>query len=251
MNELTIIEKDGILVIDSREVAEMTGKRHSDLIRDIERYTQAIDNSENAKLRSHNFFLESSYKTSKNNKEYKCYLLTKMGCDMVANKMTGDKGVIFTATYVEKFHDMENRLTTEYKLPTTYKEALLDLVEKIEENEELTRQLEYKEELIIGFTEDIDVYKKQSILNRVVRHKGANFRGRWNELYRVFLETYHIDLKARKEGYNLKQARTKDKYNSVLEYVVAFNHIDDLYKIAMKLYETDMNEIVESIRRIA
>lgn len=35
MNELIITDKNGILTVDSREVAEMTGKRHSDLIRDI------------------------------------------------------------------------------------------------------------------------------------------------------------------------------------------------------------------------
>ena len=250
MNELTIIENNGILVIDSREVAEMLGKRHSDLLRDIEKYIETMKESQNAKLRSDNFFIESSYRSG-TGKEYKCYLLTRKGCDMVANKTTGRDGIIFTAVYVEKFHDMESKLVQNYKLPATYKEALLGLVEKIEENEELTRQLEYKEELIVGFTEDIDVYKKQAILNRVVKHKGANFRDRWNELYRVFRETYHIDLKARKEGYNLKQTRAKDKYKSVLEYAVAFDFIEDLYKIALKLYESDMNEIIEQIRKVA
>ena len=250
MNELTIIENNGILVIDSREVAEMLGKRHSDLLRDIEKYIETMKESQNAKLRSDNFFIESSYRSG-TGKEYKCYLLTRKGCDMVANKTTGRDGIIFTAVYVEKFHDMESKLVQNYKLQATYKEALLGLVEKIEENEELTRQLEYKEELIVGFTEDIDVYKKQAILNRVVKHKGANFRDRWNELYRVFRETYHIDLKARKEGYNLKQARAKDKYKSVLEYAVAFDFIEDLYKIALKLYESDMNEIIEQIRKVA
>ena len=250
MNELIITDKNGILTVDSREVAEMTGKRHSDLIRDIEKYIQAMQNSQNAKLRYDNFFIESNYKSG-TGKEYKCFLLTKKGCDMVANKMTGDKGVIFTAIYVEKFHDMESKLIHEYKLPTNFKEALLGLVEKIEENEELTKQLEYKEELLIGLTEDIDIYKKQVILNRVVKHKGANFRDRWNELYRVFRETYHIDLKARKEGHNLKQIRAKDKFKSTIEYAVAFDFIDDLYKIALKLYETDMNEIIDSIRKVA
>lgn len=248
MNELTIIENNGILVIDSREVAEMLGKRHSDLLRDIEKYIETMKESQNAKLRSDNFFIESSYRSG-TGKEYKCYLLTRKGCDMVANKTTGRDGIIFTAVYVEKFHDMESKLVQNYKLPATYKEALLGLVEKIEENEELTRQLEYKEELIVGFIEDIDIYKKQAILNRVVKHKGANFRDRWNELYRVFRETYHIDLKARKEGYNLKQTRPKDRYKSVLEYAVGFDFIDDLYKVALKLYETDMTEIIEQIKK--
>ncbi len=53
MNELTLTQKDGILVADSREVAIMIGRRHSDLLRNIQGYTQIL---ENAKLRSHEFF---------------------------------------------------------------------------------------------------------------------------------------------------------------------------------------------------
>lgn len=52
------------------------------------------------------FFQESTYITSQN-KEQPCYLITKRGCDMVANKMTGQMGIAFTATYVNRFHDME------------------------------------------------------------------------------------------------------------------------------------------------
>ena len=119
------------------------------------------------------------------------------------------------------------------------------------EIKEIKLELEYKKEVIAGIVDNIDIYKKQAILNRVVKHKGANFRDRWNELYRVFRETYHVDLKARKEGHNLKQIRAKDKFKSTIEYAVAFDFIDDLYKIALKLYETDMNEIIDSIRKVA
>ena len=119
------------------------------------------------------------------------------------------------------------------------------------EIKEIKLELEYKKEVIAGIVDNIDIYKKQAILNRVVKHKGANFRDRWNELYRVFRETYHVDLKARKEGHNLKQIKAKDKFKSTIEYAVAFDFIDDLYKIALKLYETDMNEIIDSIRKVA
>ena len=112
-------------------------------------------------------------------------------------------------------------------------------------------ELDYKKEIIEGITENIDVYKKKDILNRVVRHRGANYRERWSELYKVFKETYHIDLKARKEGYNAAQIRNKDKCKSVVEYAVKFGHIEKLYEIALKLYETDMEEIIRNIRKVA
>lgn len=38
------------------------------------------------------------------------YLLTKKGCDMVANKMTGEKGVLFTAAYVTAFERMREHI---------------------------------------------------------------------------------------------------------------------------------------------
>lgn len=46
---LGVINQDGRLLVDSREVANMIGKRHTDLLRSIENYTQIL---ENAKLRS-------------------------------------------------------------------------------------------------------------------------------------------------------------------------------------------------------
>ena len=127
-NENTMDE----LYIDSLEVAEMTGKRHADLLRDIDNYVGVL--SQNAKLRSDNFFIESSYVAGAG-KKYKSYLLTRKGCDMVANKMTGEKGILFTATYVTRFEEMENELksqTPQFKLPTTYKDALIQLVAEIE-----------------------------------------------------------------------------------------------------------------------
>jgi Rha family phage regulatory protein len=94
--------------IDSREVAEMIEMRHTDLLRKIEGYIDAL--SQNAKLRSDDYFIESTY-TAGTGKAYKCYELTKMGCEMVANKLTGDKGILFTAEYVKRFNEMEQPMS--------------------------------------------------------------------------------------------------------------------------------------------
>lgn len=70
-------------------------------------------------------------------KENKCYLVTKLGCDFLANKFTGEKGILFTAKYVKRFDEMEQAIKNPFNLPTTYKEALVQLLEKVEENEQL------------------------------------------------------------------------------------------------------------------
>jgi len=104
MNELTVTNQNGLLLVDSREVAEMTNTRHGDLLEKIGGY---IKHLENGKFRSQDFFIPDTYKVEGNNKTYDSFLLTRKGCDMVANKLTGEKGVLFTAAYVTKFEEME------------------------------------------------------------------------------------------------------------------------------------------------
>ena len=104
------MEQNGQLLVDSREVAEMVGKEHKILMRDIRTYIGYLTNSNmGTKLNPSNFFKESTYLDSYK-REKPHYLLTKKGCDMVANKLTGEKGILFTATYVTKFEEMEKTL---------------------------------------------------------------------------------------------------------------------------------------------
>lgn len=88
----------------------MTGKRHAHLLRDIENYLVVLEM--NPTLDPSSFFKESTYKDAYN-REKKVYLLTRKGCDMVANKMTGEKGIPFTATYVTRFEEMESELKSQ------------------------------------------------------------------------------------------------------------------------------------------
>ena len=106
MFELSIANHDGTLVIDSREVAKAIEMRHSDLLEKIGNYKDFLTNG---KFRSLDFFIESTYIDGKGETR-PCYLLTRKGCDMVANKMTGEKGVLFTAAYVQRFEEMEKSL---------------------------------------------------------------------------------------------------------------------------------------------
>lgn len=105
MNTLTIIEQQSNLLVDSREVAKMTDVRHADLLSKIKGYIGIMENSAERSFTLGEFFVESTYNDG-NSQVRPCYLLTRKGCDMVANKMTGEKGVLFTATYVTEFERM-------------------------------------------------------------------------------------------------------------------------------------------------
>lgn len=74
------------LTLDSREVAEMVGKNHGHLMRDIKTYIEYI--SANPKLDSLEFFVPSVYIDAQN-KERPNYQITKKGCEFIAHKLTG------------------------------------------------------------------------------------------------------------------------------------------------------------------
>jgi Rha family phage regulatory protein len=113
MDKLTVFNQNGKLLVNSREVAEMVHKDHKHLMRDIRGYCEILTRSN---FGLSDFFLESTYQDS-TGRTLPCYLLTRKGCDMVANKMTGEKGVLFTAAYVTKFEQMENQIKAFAALP--------------------------------------------------------------------------------------------------------------------------------------
>lgn len=90
--------------ITSMEVAQMVGKEHAKLLRDIRNY---IEHLAEAKIGLGDFFQESKYQDA-NNQTRPCFLITKKGCEFIAHKMTGQKGSAFTARYINRFHEMED-----------------------------------------------------------------------------------------------------------------------------------------------
>lgn len=107
------------------------------------------------------------------------------------------------------------------------------------------KQIEHKEEVIIGLVDDISLAEKRQVLNRVVRYKGANFQERWRELYRQFEMKYHIDLKIKLENYNKQH---KPKLKNKVDYIdKVMNKIPELYEIACKLYENDVKELAKNL----
>lgn len=133
--------------LTSMEVAEMVEKTHDNLIKSIRRYSKYIDES-NASLDAvkndavseednlkqlknevvkaetidlQEFWTESQYKDGKGQTR-PCYNITKKGCEFIAHKCTGRKGTVFTARYINRFHEMEHeitgkRLETKEKVP--------------------------------------------------------------------------------------------------------------------------------------
>ncbi|MFU2205306.1 Rha family transcriptional regulator [Streptococcus pluranimalium] len=133
---------DGTQYISSRSVAEWTEKQHSHLNREIETYISYLtDDDQNPILdsgltmRIESYFVEDTYQSEKGGRSYKFYWCSRKGCELIANKMTGKKGLRFSAQYIEAFHSMEQALK---EVPTPSTESISEPKKQIEESPELT-----------------------------------------------------------------------------------------------------------------
>lgn len=124
--------------IDSREVAEMVGKEHKKLLRDIRNYKMQLSETKSG---PGNYFEESTY-IDANNQSRPCFLVTRKGCEFIAHKLTGVKGADFTARYIDRFHAMEDVIKT---MPTGENLIALAVIEAqklLEQKDEQIKQLE-------------------------------------------------------------------------------------------------------------
>ena len=111
-----LITKNTIETIPSYEVAEMMDKEHKEVLymiegnegRGIVGIIPSLEMSE--ELHLSDFFVESTYKDSMNRTK-KCYECTKMGCELLATRLNGSKGIIFATKYVKAFNDMQEAIT--------------------------------------------------------------------------------------------------------------------------------------------
>lgn len=101
--------------ITTLEIADMMELPHYEILKKLEgttnpdgsvRQVGIIPTLGKEKIPVTNYFIKSTYTTSQN-KKMPCYKVTKMGCDFLANKFNGEKGILFTARYVKRFADME------------------------------------------------------------------------------------------------------------------------------------------------
>lgn len=124
MNILKAYSLNGKKVVDSREVADMIERTHAELLKSIRTYSEYLAEGE---IPSGDFFIESTY-TDSNNQQRPNFLITKKGCDMIANKLTGKKGVLFTAAYVTAFEDMKQQIAATRIAPSVSPGGVAQLI---------------------------------------------------------------------------------------------------------------------------
>lgn len=109
MNNLVFVDS-GKAVTDSLTIAEVFGKRHDNVLRDIK---ELGCSSEFALLN----FEETPYQHRQNHQHYTKYVITQDGFTLLVMGYTGDDAMRFKEQYISEFNRMRSALE-ERRLPT-------------------------------------------------------------------------------------------------------------------------------------
>ena len=129
-NNLMVLESSNVLTMSSLEIAELTGKRHDNVMSDIEKMLKDLE------IHAPDF--SGTYKTARGN-EYKCYSLPK------------EETICLIAGYnaqvrmriIKRWQELEEKQTP--ATPKTYIEALEKLLESEKEKLVLKEELKAAE----------------------------------------------------------------------------------------------------------
>ena len=151
MNEL-LTKSD--IKMTSLDISNIVGKKHFHVIRDIEKEITSLGDEVGQSI-----FGFTSYTTSQNRKQ-PCYEFGKQGAMQLALKYDAKTRY----RVIKRIEELENK--NKKQLPTTYKEALLHLVEQVEKNEKLqTNNLMLEQQVN-------ELKPKADYTDRILQNKG-------------------------------------------------------------------------------
>lgn len=134
---------EGNLVVRSRVIAEQLGKRHDNVIRDLE---QILKTSESSSL-----IISSFYEVEGQNRKYKEYLLTEKGFTLYMFNIQGYNE--FKLAYINEFDRMKNALNNPLSMLLSMNKESLALT-----CIQLTQQVQEKDEIIIAQTPKVEYH---------------------------------------------------------------------------------------------
>jgi len=138
MEVLTLKEKTGELRMSSREIAELTGKQHKNILRDIRNMEPAWEKVNGLKFELVEYLDEKGEKRPEYqlNKEETLYVATKY------NDETRAKLIMRWKQLEVENMELKSKLNSKtYTIPEDYAEALLRIVDHVRTEKELTNKI--------------------------------------------------------------------------------------------------------------
>jgi len=191
--DLTIIKNE--LTMSSREIAELCGKEHKNVMADIREISDQIGRL---------IFEQSSYINSQN-KTQPMYLLNKKNTLLLVSGYS----VILRQKIIDRLEELENQ-QSKPTLPQTYVEALTQLLAVAKENEALqieNKQVKSINNALMHINKNFTTtelakelhMKSAKILNELLRDKGIQYKQ--NGTWLLYSKYTDMDLVTTKQAF--------------------------------------------------
>jgi Rha family phage regulatory protein len=241
MESLQIISKDGQAVTSSRTVAEIFGKRHSDVIAATEKHISDLERTE----KSVGWFFEANYIDAKGEIR-KEYLMNRDGFSLVVMSFNNTRDVLeWKVKYIQAFNEMEKQLAqpkpmTQAQILAAIAQQSADQEQKLIELSDRTETVEQKMSLIKEALADC----KESWREWANSQIKATAKARGNEYTQTYSECYK--LLESKAGCNLN-VRVKNAHQRLEESGATKTKIISYRRIDAVEDEPRLREIFTSI----
>jgi Rha family phage regulatory protein len=211
MNELVFIE-NGKAVTDSLTVAEVFGKEHARVMRDI----RELGCSEEFRVGN---FAESTYVNSQN-KEMPMYHMNQKGFTLLAMGYTGKEAMKFKEAYIDQFERMENelkkpRVLSDREQLLASMKITIETSEKVEQIETKVHSLEQKVEQQITLDHG-EQRRIQKAINSKVYETDSD-----KEIRKKLFSELHREIKDRFAVTSYKDIKRKDM-QAAIRYIEAW-----------------------------
>lgn len=148
------INKEEMVVVSSRDVAETFDKEHKEVLYAIEGRTANTERKngietknsgilkeliQGGELHLEKYFIQSEY-TSENGRKYKEYFMTRDGFTLLVMGFSGEKAMKFKLAYIKQFNNMEKLLQgkfVERQKGITVRHIVTDMIKQSQENERM------------------------------------------------------------------------------------------------------------------
>lgn len=195
-----VSKRNNQVITTSLAVAEVFGKEHKNITRDIKNLI-----AQNGAVEK--MFAESVYRNERN-REYPMYYMNRDGFSLLAMGFTGKKAVEFKLKFIEQFNLMEKQLKT--MVPRSYDDAIIALAGEITKRKEI----EKKSKAAISYIKHYSGSEGSMTVTQIAKSYGLSA----NSLNRI-LEKARVQYKVNKQ-WVLYQKYANKGYTTTKSHII-------------------------------
>lgn len=182
-NLINITNKNGTLLVSSREIAENFEKEHRGVLRDLDNLKEGVAQN------WADLFYETTYTHPQNKQEYREILMNRDGFTLLAMGFTGQKALEWKLKYIEAFNKMEEQIRNKQLVTDNLSPQLQLLINMELKQKELEATVtETKEEIqaireVIIVNPKAEWRKETNLILNSIGKKLDNYSTARNEVY--------------------------------------------------------------------